>query len=62
MIELKLALPYGNFINMLSQQNKEKLMNRTKVMQPERGGKESDSLCVAMFCTNETQSKTWLNT
>lgn len=32
-------------------------MNRTKVMQPEKGGKESDVVCVAMFCTNETQSK-----
>lgn len=42
---------------MLSRQKKERLMNRTKVIQPERDGKEADSVCIAMLCTSETQFK-----
>lgn len=36
-----------------SSQKQERLMNRTKVIQPERDGNEADSVCIAMLCTNE---------
>lgn len=42
---------------MLSRQKKERLMNRTKVIQLERNGKEADSVCIAILYTSEIQLK-----
>lgn len=48
---------------MLGRQKKERLMNRIKVMPPERFGKEVDSICVMLLCSvqMELNPETWLN-
>lgn len=62
MIEVKPCSPLWDFMNMLSRKKKERLMNRIKVMQPERDGKKQTQFMLLCSLQMELNPQMWLNT